>query len=43
LPAISIPVATHSNGLSIGLQLMSSVFKEKELLNFAAYSQSKHL
>lgn len=37
LPAISIPGATHSNGLSIGLQIIGKHFKEQEMLNFANF------
>jgi aspartyl-tRNA(Asn)/glutamyl-tRNA(Gln) amidotransferase subunit A len=34
-PAISIPLAIHSNGLPFGLQLMTTHFAEQELFNFA--------
>ena len=34
-PAISIPMKNHSNGMPIGLQLMSANFSEGELLQFA--------
>jgi aspartyl-tRNA(Asn)/glutamyl-tRNA(Gln) amidotransferase subunit A len=34
-PAISIPLAIHSNGLPFGLQLMTAHFAEQELFNFA--------
>lgn len=34
-PAISIPIAVHSNGLPFGLQLMTNHFEEQELFNFA--------
>jgi aspartyl-tRNA(Asn)/glutamyl-tRNA(Gln) amidotransferase subunit A len=34
-PAISIPLAVHSNGLPFGMQLMTNHFKEQELFNFA--------
>jgi len=34
-PAISIPLAIHSNGLPYGLQLMTTHFAEQELFNFA--------
>ena len=33
-PAISIPLAIHSNGLPFGLQLMTTHFAEQELFNF---------
>lgn len=34
-PAVSIPCGTHSNGLPMGVQLMSKNFTEAELLAFA--------
>ncbi len=34
-PAISMPLAIHSNGLPYGLQLMTTHFAEQELFNFA--------
>ncbi|MBX5438604.1 MAG: Asp-tRNA(Asn)/Glu-tRNA(Gln) amidotransferase subunit GatA [Thermoflavifilum sp.] len=37
LPAISIPLFRHSNGLPFGLQLVSGRFQEKKLLEIAAY------
>jgi aspartyl-tRNA(Asn)/glutamyl-tRNA(Gln) amidotransferase subunit A len=37
-PAISIPIQNHSNGMSIGLHIMSDNFREADLLTF-----SKHL
>lgn len=36
IPAISVPCGTHSNGLPMGLQLMSDYFEEAKLLNLAA-------
>ena len=36
IPAISIPLFTHSNGLPFGLQLMSSHFEETVLLQISA-------
>ncbi len=36
IPAISIPLFTHSNGMPFGLQIMSAGFNELELLSFAA-------
>jgi aspartyl-tRNA(Asn)/glutamyl-tRNA(Gln) amidotransferase subunit A len=36
IPAISIPLFQHSNGMPFGLQLMSSHFKETDLLQFSA-------
>jgi len=41
LPAISIPAATHSNGMSIGLQIIGKHFKEQEMLNFANFVEQK--
>lgn len=41
LPAISIPGSTHSNGLSIGLQIIGKHFKEQEMLNFANFLEQK--
>lgn len=35
VPAISLPLGQHSNGLPIGLQLMGAAFSEKKLLHFA--------
>lgn len=35
LPAISVPVAEHSNGLPIGLQLIGKKFDEGNLLSFS--------
>jgi aspartyl-tRNA(Asn)/glutamyl-tRNA(Gln) amidotransferase subunit A len=37
LPAISVPVERHSNGLSVGLQLIGKKFGEQEMLAFAKY------
>lgn len=36
IPAISIPLFQHSNGMPFGLQIMSSHFKESQLLQFSA-------
>ena len=36
IPAISIPLFKHSNGMPFGLQIMSAGFNESELLSFAA-------
>jgi aspartyl-tRNA(Asn)/glutamyl-tRNA(Gln) amidotransferase subunit A len=36
IPAISIPLFQHSNGMPFGLQLMSSHFKEADLLQCSA-------
>jgi aspartyl-tRNA(Asn)/glutamyl-tRNA(Gln) amidotransferase subunit A len=35
MPAISLPVGTHPNGLPIGLQFMADQFRESELLSFS--------
>lgn len=35
IPAISIPLDTHSNGLPYGLQIMGKDFSEDEMLSFA--------
>jgi len=37
IPAISIPNGTDNQGLPIGLQLMTDIFKESELYAFADY------
>jgi aspartyl-tRNA(Asn)/glutamyl-tRNA(Gln) amidotransferase subunit A len=35
LPAISLPIGKHSNGLPFGIQLMAKSFAESELLSFS--------
>ena len=35
IPALSIPVGNHNNGLPIGLQLMANMFEDDKLLSFA--------
>jgi len=35
IPAISIPLFTHSNGMPFGLQVMSAIFNEVGLLSFS--------
>jgi aspartyl-tRNA(Asn)/glutamyl-tRNA(Gln) amidotransferase subunit A len=35
IPAISIPLGKHSNGLPFGLQLMGNLMKEADLLSFS--------
>lgn len=35
MPAISLPIATHPNGLPIGLQFMADQFHESDLLAFS--------
>jgi aspartyl-tRNA(Asn)/glutamyl-tRNA(Gln) amidotransferase subunit A len=42
LPAISVPETTHSNGLSIGIQVIGKRFGEQELLDFAQYLTQNH-
>jgi len=37
VPAISLPVGNNSNGLPLGLQLLTRQFGEQELLNFSKY------
>jgi aspartyl-tRNA(Asn)/glutamyl-tRNA(Gln) amidotransferase subunit A len=37
IPAISIPNGVDSNGLGIGLQIITGSFKENQLLSFSAY------
>ena len=40
IPAISIPIATHSNGLPFGMQLMTPRFSENLLLATAEMIQN---
>jgi aspartyl-tRNA(Asn)/glutamyl-tRNA(Gln) amidotransferase subunit A len=42
VPAISVPLATHSNNLPIGLQLMGKPFQEQELLAFSKHITDNH-
>lgn len=35
IPAVSLPLGQHSNGLPYGIQLMAPAFSEKELLQFS--------
>jgi aspartyl-tRNA(Asn)/glutamyl-tRNA(Gln) amidotransferase subunit A len=35
IPAISLPILTHSNGLPFGIQLMANKFDEKKLFQFS--------
>ncbi len=37
IPAISLPLATHSNGMPFGVQLMASQFQESLLFSFSQY------
>ena len=41
LPAVSIPFATHSNGLPLGLQVMTKKFEEAHLFAFANYLEKE--
>jgi aspartyl-tRNA(Asn)/glutamyl-tRNA(Gln) amidotransferase subunit A len=36
IPAVSVPIARDSNGMSIGIQLMGKAFDEAALLSLAA-------
>lgn len=35
IPALTIPVGSHSNGLPVGLQFMANMFEDDKLLGFA--------
>ena len=35
IPAISLPIEEHSNGLPLGIQLMADKFEEEKLLTFS--------
>ncbi len=37
MPAISLPIGTHSNGLPIGIHLMANNFADEQLLAFSQY------
>lgn len=37
LPAISLPIGKHSNGLPFGMQLITDKFEEKKLLRFSKW------
>lgn len=41
LPAISLPVGKHSNGLPFGVQLIGKSFAESDLLSFSKYLMEK--
>jgi aspartyl-tRNA(Asn)/glutamyl-tRNA(Gln) amidotransferase subunit A len=43
IPAISIPLFTHSNGMPFGLQVMSASFNEVGLLSFSKEQMSNKL
>jgi aspartyl-tRNA(Asn)/glutamyl-tRNA(Gln) amidotransferase subunit A len=42
LPAISIPLGKHENGLPFGIQIMTTKFNEAKLLAFAKQLMEKH-
>jgi len=42
IPAISLPIGKHSNGLPFGIQLMANKFEEKELLAFSKFLMEKY-
>lgn len=41
VPALSLPMGKHSNGLPFGMQLMAPAFGEKQLLEFSARLMNK--
>ena len=41
VPAISVPIGTHSDGLPIGIQIMGNHFKEGQLLTLAGQCVNK--
>lgn len=41
IPAISLPLGKHSNGMPFGIQLMAPHFEEKALFNFARLMEKK--
>ena len=41
LPAISLPMGKHSNGMPFGVQLISKKFSEADLLSFSKYLMDK--
>lgn len=40
IPAISLPLGNHSNGLPYGIQVMGDMFAEKEIMSFSAELES---
>lgn len=42
MPAISLPLAKHSNGLPIGFQITANKFEEHKLFSFSAQLMEKH-
>ncbi len=43
IPAISLPLGTHTNGMPFGLQVMAESFKENELISFSKHLYSVNL
>ena len=43
MPAISLPIGKHSNGMPFGLQLIANKFEEQELLAFSQQVFKKHV
>ena len=41
IPAVSLPLGRHSNGIPFGVQLMAAPFREQELINCSAYMLKK--
>lgn len=41
IPAISLPLGKHSNGMPFGVQLMGKKMEDKAMLGFSRYLQSK--
>lgn len=41
IPAISLPMGTHSNGMPFGVQVMADSFKEKEMFAFSSYLEGQ--
>ena len=41
IPAISLPLGIHSNGMPFGVQLMAGQFQERDLLDFSKYMLDK--
>ena len=42
VPAISLPMGEHSNGLPYGIQVMANAFEESEMLAFSSYLMNSH-
>jgi aspartyl-tRNA(Asn)/glutamyl-tRNA(Gln) amidotransferase subunit A len=43
IPAVSLPLGQHSNGMPFGVQLMAGCQREAELLEFSRYMLDKFL